>query len=237
MEAASSRRTCAGNPEAGLSAHGRHRRRVDGGEPEGDGPGEVAQLGRAAPRRTGRRRGGRRGWHVGEDPAAAPGYELGDGRGLGGYLSGRIGAMFMAVPDSTRSTPAEILVGKDRGPGPYPAGGRARIVDRQHRRLARRVIRERPGVPRREGAGAVRETRTCGVAAIESVTDRHPASAAARERASGAGWKPPGVSHGGNVDLPVRPPVSVATVAVPSLQGGGCDLFGIRGLAGKQVRI
>jgi len=82
-----------------------------------------------------------------------------------------------------------------------------------------------------------RETRTCGVAAIEGVTDRHAASAAARERASGAGWKSSGVSHGGNVDLAVRPPVSVATVAVPSLQGGGV-LFVIRSLAAKhKVRI
>jgi hypothetical protein len=62
-------------------------------------------------------------------------------------------------------------------------------------------------------AGKVRPpsrlTRTCGVPAIEGVTACQAASAAARERPGVIH----GVSHGGNADLTVRPPVIVATVA------------------------
>jgi len=78
-----------------------------------------------------------------------------------------------------------------------------------------------------------RETRTCGVAAIESVTDCHAASAAARARASGAECITPGVSAAGNVDL-ARWPGSVATDVRPF----GCKTgwFSVRdpSLAAKQ---
>ena len=50
------------------------------------------------------------GRHVGEDLAAAPGYEPGDRRGLSGHLGGRIGAMFMAVLDSTIVNVGGILI-------------------------------------------------------------------------------------------------------------------------------
>ena len=76
-----------------------------------------------------------------------------------------------------------------------------------------------------------REIRTCGVPAIEAVTAHQAASAAARERLSEPrefAIAKPGVSHGDNIDLAVRP-VSVAT---------DVDLqFGIRDGAAKQVRI
>jgi hypothetical protein len=70
------------------------------------------------------------------------------------------------------------------------------------------------------------------VPAIKGVTARQAASAPARGRLSrlrGFAGATPGVSHGGNVDLTVRPPVRVTT---------DVDLrFGIRDVAAEQVRI
>ena len=95
----------------------------------------------------------------------------------------------------------------------HPPGPRARVVDRHRTRLARRPA----GSGRAYRAGYVRppsrEIRTCAVPAIKDVTACQAASAAARERPSGLpgpAVATPGVSHGGNVDLAVRP-VSVAT--------------------------
>jgi hypothetical protein len=64
------------------------------------------------------------------------------------------------------------------------------------------------------GPPAIAATLSCGVPAIEGATARQAASAVVRERPSGDRETASafcGVSHAGNIDLPVRP-VSVATV-------------------------
>jgi len=85
---------------ADLAAQVRHRRRVDRREAERQGAGDVAQL---EPRQ---RRGeqdedvaaaGRR--DVGEDLAATPGHEIGQGLGLNADLGGEDSATFMMVLD------------------------------------------------------------------------------------------------------------------------------------------
>ena len=85
-------------------------------------------------------------------------------------------------------------------PGSYTG-----TVARLRRRLGRAAAgRDGPGRCGRHRG----ETRTCGVPAIEGVTARQAASAAARERPSGlpgSAVATPGVSHEGNVDLAVRP--------------------------------
>jgi len=64
--------------------------------------------------------------------------------------------MFMALLDSTIvNVGGDPDTGRIKVQGQHPAGGRAGIVDRHRGRLAWRVIRERPGVPRREGAAAI----------------------------------------------------------------------------------
>ena len=88
---------------------------------------------------------------VGEDLAAAAGHKRGDGLRLSGHLRG---AMFMILPDSTiMNVPADRAGVKVERQ--HPACSRAGIVDRDRARLARRVIREWPGVPRRVSASAV----------------------------------------------------------------------------------
>ena len=101
--------------------------------------------------------------HVGDVPGAEPLEQLAE---LGG----------LAVDVAA----GQVQVEHQHPPGAEP-GSYTGTVHGWPRRLGR----QRPGMPGRVGAAAVREIRTCGVPAIEGVTARQAASAAARERPSG----------------------------------------------------
>ena len=126
-----------------LAAEAAHRRRVDRGEAQRQGPGDVAQL---AP---GQRRGeqdvdvaaaGRR--DVGDVAAAEPLEQLAE--------LGRLALNPVAVCTQVSAAAARVEV-----KGQHPAGGRARVVDRHRARLARRLSGQRPGMPGRVSAAAV----------------------------------------------------------------------------------
>ena len=128
-----------------LAAEAAHRRRVDQGEPERQGPGDIAQL---TPRE---RRGEQHvhvaaaGWRdVGDHLAAAAAHEVGDRRGLAGHL----GAGISVVGVVAGAGHVEVK-------GEHPAGSRARVVHRHRARLARRGGRAAAGVAGRVGAAAV----------------------------------------------------------------------------------
>ena len=138
-----------------LAAERRHRRRVDRREPERQGAGDVAQL---EPRQRRSEQdvdvaaaGGR---NVGEDLAAAPGHEPGEGLGLGTDSVREVGVKLMVVLDSTIVNVAACAA-RVEVEGQHPPRGRGRLVDRHRARLVRRLGGQRPGVPRRVGAAAV----------------------------------------------------------------------------------
>ena len=91
---------------------------------------------------------------VGEDLAAGPGYEPGEGLGLSADFGSEVRSTFMAVLDSSivniTASAAGIEVERQHAPG-----ARTGIKHRHRARLARRVCRKRPRVPGRVGAAAI----------------------------------------------------------------------------------
>lgn len=91
---------------------------------------------------------------VGEDLAAAPGHEPGEGLRLSADLAGQARATFMAVLDGSIMNIA-ANAGRVKVERQHPPGAGARVVHRHRARLARGLCRERPRVPGRVGAAAV----------------------------------------------------------------------------------
>ena len=91
---------------------------------------------------------------VGEDLAAAPGHEPGEGLGLSADLGREDSVTFMMVLDSSIMN-VTACAGRVKVKRQHPPGARARVIHRHRARLARRLGGQRPGMPGRVGAAAV----------------------------------------------------------------------------------